>query len=37
MLCDEGSVVIVNTSAIHRARPCFEAGRYALTSYYGHF
>jgi Phytanoyl-CoA dioxygenase (PhyH) len=37
MLCDEGSIVIVNTSAIHRARPCFEAGRYAMTSYYGHF
>lgn len=37
ILCDAGNVVVVNTSAIHRARPCLEQGRYALTSYYDHF
>lgn len=37
ILCEAGAIVIVNTSAIHRARPCFEQGRYALTSYYDHF
>ena len=37
VLCDAGTIVVVNTSAIHRARPCLEHGRYALTSYYDHF
>lgn len=36
MVCEAGSILVVNTSAIHRARPCHEAGRYALTAYYDH-
>ncbi|MBN8811824.1 MULTISPECIES: phytanoyl-CoA dioxygenase family protein [unclassified Sphingomonas] len=36
-ICPAGTVAIVDTSAIHRARPCLEANRYALTSYYDHF
>ncbi len=37
VLCDGGSLVLVNTSIIHRARPCLEGNRYALCAYYGHF
>lgn len=37
LLCEAGSVFIVNTSAIHRARPCFQDNRYALSVYYDHF
>ena len=37
MMCEAGSAAIVNTSAIHRARPCLEGSRYALTAYYDHF
>lgn len=37
LTCPAGSVAIVDTSAIHRARPCLERNRYALTSYYAHF
>lgn len=37
ILCEKGALVIVNTSAIHRARPCLEGCRYALSVYYGHF
>lgn len=33
-VCRAGTVMIVDTSAIHRARPCFEGTRYALTTYY---
>ena len=29
-----GTVALVDTSAVHRARPCIEGSRYALTSYY---
>jgi ectoine hydroxylase-related dioxygenase (phytanoyl-CoA dioxygenase family) len=29
-----GSIAIVDTSCIHRARPCTDGSRYALTSYY---
>jgi hypothetical protein len=36
LLCDAGSLILVDTSAIHRARPCIEGHRYALTSYYDH-
>jgi hypothetical protein len=36
VICEEGSIAIVNTGAIHRARPCLEGGRYALTAYYDH-
>lgn len=32
--CAAGTIMIVNTSAIHRARPCMSGARYALTSYY---
>lgn len=34
VLCKAGTVLIVDTSAIHRARPCSEGHRYALTAYY---
>lgn len=34
VLCKAGTVMIVNTSAIHRARPCLRGSRYALTSYF---
>lgn len=37
LTCPAGTVAVVDTSAIHRARPCLEANRYALTSYYDHF
>jgi hypothetical protein len=37
LVCPAGTIAVVNTSAIHRARPCLEANRYALTSYYDHF
>lgn len=37
ILCKAGSLVLVNTSAIHRARPCIEGSRYALCAYYDHF
>tara|TARA_B100000519_G_scaffold155515_1_gene136853 strand:- start:584 stop:1300 length:717 start_codon:yes stop_codon:yes gene_type:complete len=30
----KGTVVIVDTSALHRAKPCIGGSRYALTSYY---
>lgn len=33
-LCKAGTVVIVDTSAIHRAKPCISNVRYALTAYY---
>jgi hypothetical protein len=33
-VCKAGTVVIADTSAIHRARPCFEGARYALTTYF---
>lgn len=36
ILCEPGSVLVTNTSAIHRARPCLEGNRYALTGYYKH-
>ena len=31
---EKGTIVIVNTSMIHRAKPCIKNIRYALTSYY---
>jgi hypothetical protein len=34
VLCTAGSVMVVDTSAIHRARPCFGDSRYALTAYF---
>ena len=34
LIVDQGSIVIVNTSSIHRAKPCIKGTRYALTSYY---
>ena len=32
-VCKAGTVLIVYTNAIHRARPCYEGSRYALTTY----
>lgn len=37
LVCPAGTVAVVDTSAIHRARPCLEGHRYALTSYYDRF
>ena len=34
VLVSAGTVMIVDTSAIHRARPCRAGSRYALTAYY---
>ncbi|MBY0371304.1 phytanoyl-CoA dioxygenase family protein [bacterium] len=34
VLCKAGTVMVVNTSAIHRARPCLKGNRYALTAYF---
>jgi len=34
ILCSAGDTFLVDTSSIHRARPCQEFGRYALTAYY---
>jgi hypothetical protein len=34
--CGAGTVFVVDTSAIHRARPCLNGERYALTAYYDH-
>lgn len=36
-LCEAGTLILVDTSAIHRARPCLKDHRYALCSYYDHF
>jgi hypothetical protein len=36
-LCEAGTLILVDTSAIHRARPCLEGYRYALCAYYDHF
>jgi len=37
LTCSAGDIFIVNTSAIHRAKPCEHGKRYALTSYYKSF
>ena len=34
VFCGPGTAVVVDTSAIHRARPCIEGTRYALTAYF---
>lgn len=34
VVCKAGTLMIVDTSAIHRARPCYQGSRYALTTYY---
>jgi len=34
LLCGAGDVFLVDTSSVHRARPCREGARYALTAYY---
>ena len=36
VLVEAGTVLIVDTSIIHRARPCKSVPRYALTTYYKH-
>ena len=33
VICKAGTVIIVRTDAIHRARPCYSGSRYALTAY----
>ena len=34
VICKAGTMMVADTSAIHRARPCLEGSRYALTTYY---
>jgi ectoine hydroxylase-related dioxygenase (phytanoyl-CoA dioxygenase family) len=34
LICKAGTLAIVDTSVIHRARPCLEGSRYALTAYF---
>ena len=34
ILCNAGTLLVVNTSSIHRARPCNQHHRYALTTYF---
>jgi len=34
MVCNAGTLLVVDTSALHRARPCLQGTRYALTAYY---
>jgi hypothetical protein len=34
VICKAGTVMVIDTSAIHRARPCLEGERYALTAYF---
>lgn len=34
IICKAGTLLIVDTSLIHRARPCITGSRYALTAYY---
>lgn len=34
VICPAGTIMVVNTSAIHRARPCKTGSRYALTAYF---
>lgn len=34
MICKAGTLLIIDTSSIHRARPCIQDQRYALTSYF---
>lgn len=34
VICNRGSVMIVDTTAVHRARPALRGERYALTAYY---
>lgn len=36
-LCEPGTLILVDTSAIHRARPCLKSHRHALCAYYDHF
>lgn len=34
VLCEAGTVLLMDTSAVHRARPCVDGTRYALTAYF---
>ena len=34
LLVNKGTLVFIDTSCLHRARPCIQGERYALTSYY---
>lgn len=34
VIVKQGTMLIVDTSSIHRARPCLKGNRYALTAYY---
>lgn len=34
VLCKAGTIMVIDTSAIHRARPCLNGSRYLLMAYY---
>jgi ectoine hydroxylase-related dioxygenase (phytanoyl-CoA dioxygenase family) len=34
VVCPAGTILVVDSSAVHRARPCRQGSRYALTAYY---
>lgn len=34
IICKAGTVMVLDSTAIHRARPCLQGQRYALTAYY---
>jgi hypothetical protein len=37
VICEAGTTTVIDTSSIHRARPCLEGKRYYLAAYYKHF
>lgn len=37
ILCKPGTTAVIDTSSIHRARPCSQGSRYYLAAYYNHF
>lgn len=37
LICEAGTTAIIDTSSIHRARPCLEGRRYYIAAYYKHF
>jgi ectoine hydroxylase-related dioxygenase (phytanoyl-CoA dioxygenase family) len=34
VICKAGTILIVNTTMLHRARPCTNGSRHALTVYF---
>ena len=34
VICKAGTILVIDATSIHRARPCREGSRYAITTYY---